>query len=70
MPWFRTITRSRNSRYPPIGREVSRSTFEAADREAAVAMARERATSLAKNHFVALFDLDGNHLESVERPEN
>lgn len=70
MPWYRTITQKRNSGYPTTGREVGRATFEAEDKAAAVAATHERARSLPKNHFLALFDLDENHIESVERPES
>jgi hypothetical protein len=64
MAWYRTITHNRNSRMP-YGKEVGRVTFEAPDREAAVASARERALELPKSHVLALFDLDGNRIDCL-----
>jgi hypothetical protein len=70
MPWFRTITHSRKAGYLPIGREVGRATFEAADNDAAIVETQVRARLLPKNQRLALYELDGPFIQSVERPES
>jgi len=63
MAWYRTITHSRNSGRQPHGREVGRTTFEAADKDEAIRQARERASQLPKGHALALFDLNENRID-------
>ena len=63
MAWYRTITHSRNSGRLPFGREVGRTTFEAADQDEAIRQARERARQLPKGHVLALFDLNENRID-------
>ncbi|HEY5288644.1 MAG TPA: hypothetical protein VIJ59_01295 [Caulobacteraceae bacterium] len=70
MPWFRTITHSRKAGHLPTGREVGRATFEAEDNTAAIAETQVRARLLPKHHFLALFELDGKQIDSVERPDS
>jgi hypothetical protein len=66
MAWYRIITHTRNSGRMPMGREVSRTTFEAADRDAAVAEARARARLAPKGHVLSLFDLNENRIDLLE----
>ena len=66
MAWYRTITHSRNSGRMPMGREVGRKTFEAADRDAAVAQALAGARLLPKGQVLTLFDLNGNRIDLLE----
>jgi hypothetical protein len=70
MPWFRTITHSRKAGYLPIGREVGRATFEAADNDAAIVETHVRARLLPKSQRLVLFELDGALIATVERPDS